>query len=162
MKTPHWFRQQIVAEGTRVNAQETSEEDAAVHLADQILAKDAPFARGIIIEFARKRLETWTASHKPTTALAADDGQMDLFPELPRRLEISPGRFAAQAVMTRHDWETALKQAQTKEGNASGYRERVERAHDAIVPLLTDDSMTTAEVWPRQMAPELFAIGDAT
>jgi hypothetical protein len=160
VKTPAWFRQQIATHGGQILTDSTTEDVSAQALAADVLTKDPAFAKAIIAEYARKKLEGWTSSHRPASVSTGENGQTDLFPDLPRRLEVSPGRFAAQAVMTRHDWDTALKQAQTKEGNASGYRERVERAHDAIVPLLTDDSMTTAEVWPRQMAPELFAIGD--
>lgn len=159
MKTPAWFRERLADRGPLVLQEDITEEEAAAAIADLILSKDQAFAKAIVCEFTRKKLETWISSHRPASPSVSTDGQMDLFPELPRKLEVSPGRFAAQAVMTRHDWETALKQAQTKEGNASGYRERVERAHDAIVPLLTDDSMTTADVWPQQLATELFVLG---
>ncbi|HEY9524004.1 MAG TPA: hypothetical protein VIR33_12255 [Thermopolyspora sp.] len=159
MKTPTWFREQIAAEGVRVNAGESSIDESSVHIAEQVAAKDSTLTKGIVIEFARKKLENWLASHRPSARRVENNGQLDLFPDLPRKLEISPGRFADQAVMTRHDWDAALKQAQTKAGNAAKYASAIEQAHDEIVPLLKNDTLTTADVWPRQKPMGLFAVG---
>lgn len=161
MKTPSWFRERLADRGPLVLQEDITEEQAAAAIADLILSRDPVFAKAILAEYSRKKLEAWVASHRPASSVLGSNGQTDLFPDLPRKVEVSPGRFAAQAVMTRHDWETAATQARTKANNADGFAEKIERARDLVVPLLTDDSMTTADVWPKQEFAGLFAIGDA-
>lgn len=159
MKTPAWFREQIATHGGLILAEETTEQEAIQAVRDRALDTHPEFVTAIFDEHTAKELRAWMSKRATSDATTVEIGQTELFPDLPRVLEISPGRFAAQAVMTRKDWDRAAKQARTKAANADGYAEKVERARDQVVPLLTDDSMTTADVWPQQVAPELFAIG---
>jgi hypothetical protein len=147
MKTPKWFKQHLATIGGRVLERESTEDQGADDLTDQIFDKGEGFARAIVREYARKQLKNWVTSHRRGTPVDEDTGQTDLFPQLPRNLEVAPGRFAAQAVMTRRDWDAALKQAETKANNAGGHYEAVKQVYDQVRPLLTSDELTTAEVW---------------
>lgn len=51
--------------------------------------------------------------------------------------------------MTGKDWDNGLRQARTKASNAGGYLQRFQVAYDKVRPLLTDDELTTAAVWPK-------------
>lgn len=159
MKTPAWFRARLADLGPLVQQEDLTEDEAADRIAEIALREDKTFVLGIVREFTLKKLAVWLGSHQPSISVPRDDGQTDLFPNLPRRLETSPGRFAALAVMTGHDWDTALKCAEAKEMNASGYAEKVRAAHGQVRPLLTDDSMTTADVWPNREPMALFGSG---
>lgn len=162
MKTPAWFREQIATHGGRILAEEATEQEAIQAVRERAWSTSPDFITHIFDEHTAKELRSWMSKRATADAASVEIGQTELFPDLPRVLEISPGRFVAQAVMTRKDWDRAAKQARTKAANADGYAEKVERARDQVVPLLTDDSMTTADVWPLQSAPELFAIGDGS
>jgi hypothetical protein len=159
MKTPTWFRAGLADQGPLVLQGDITEEEAADRLADLIFAKNEGLVRGIVVEFARRKVEGWTSSHQPATALVRDDGQTDLFPGLPRKVEVSPGRFAAPAVMTGHDWDTALACAEAKEKNASGHAEKIRVVYDKVRPLLTDESLTTADVWNQPVNVALLGCG---
>lgn len=153
MRAPRWFKQELADQGGLILERAVTEEQAADTLAGQILAKDERFARQLVADYVRKQLRTWISQHAPAAALEDPDAQLDLFPEIPRRLEVAPGRFADQAVMNRHDWECALRQAKTKASNASGYADAIRQAYDKVRPLLTNDELTTADVWkPRGQA----------
>lgn len=159
MKTPAWFRARLADLGPLVQQEDITEDEAADRIAEIALREDKMFVLGIVREFAIKKLAAWLSSHQPQVSIPRDDGQTDLFPELPRRLETSPGRFAALAVMTGHDWDTALKCAEAKEMNASGFAEKVRAAHGQVRPLLTDESLTTADVWNQPVNVALFGSG---
>lgn len=148
MRAPKWFRVSLAEQGGRVVERAITDQQATERVTDQILAKDRPFASAIIGDYVRKQLRTWTGQHSLGLYVAGDaGGQLDLFPEIPRRLETAPGRFADQAVMTRKDWDAALRQAQTKANNASGFADAIRQVYDKVRPLLTSDDLTTADVW---------------
>jgi len=147
MRPPSWFKVHLAAIGGRVLEHAITEEQAAEDLTDQTFAREGGrFARDIVREYARKQIKNWLASHRVSGA-TTDDGQTDLFPEIPRKLEVAPGRFVDQAFMTRRDWAAAVRQAETKASNANGHAEAVKRIADKVVPLLTSDDQTTGEVW---------------
>lgn len=145
MRTPNWLRKELADQGALIKAGDTSDEKAAARLAEQILAKDTPLARFIIGTWVGRKLRPFLAD--ASTGAGSPESQLCLFPDIPRRLEVSPGRFADQAVMTGHDWDAALKQAETKADNASGYAAAIRQAYEKVRPLLTDDELTTADVW---------------
>lgn len=149
MKLPQWFRELLADEGTKIVDGESTLDEAVVRLTKQILGNqddDPPFVHRLAADCARRQAEKWIRTHKRAGASDADDGQGDLFPDLPRHLETAPGRFAAQAVMTGKDWDAALKQARTKASNAGGHYEAVKQAYDKVRPLLVTDDLTTADV----------------
>lgn len=142
MKAPKWFAEQLAEEGGRIRERATTDEAAIAALASKVYKDDPGFTREIVANYVRRKLHAWL---RQTVSADVSEAQLDLFPELPRRLEISPGRFADQAVMTGPDWDAALRQADTKAANANGFAEAVHRAYDKVRPLLHDD-LTTAEV----------------
>lgn len=153
MRAPTWFKEQLALEGSRVLEREITDSDAAAAIVDQIFAKDQLFARRIVADYTTRQLRTWTNQHQ--IAMISADGpsvQYELFPEIPRRLEVAPGRFADQAVMNRQDWDNALRQAETKANNASGYAGSIRKAYDRVRPLFTNDEQTTADVWRPELA----------
>lgn len=95
----------------------------------------------------RAMLKSWIASQ---VAVAADDdvnGNQTLpFPDLPATLEIAVGRFVHQKCMTRHDWMATIVQYRTKAENAAGMAQRVERAAERALQLLTNDTQTLADI----------------
>ncbi len=144
MRLPAWFRTILEATARRALEGDLTEEQAVAELAKAIT--DRPdMSRDVATDFARRQLKAWAKQHLPRTEYAIP-GQVDLFPGLPPALEISPGRFVAQAVMTGRDWDRALKQAETKAANTSGHLTRVQQAYDRVRPLLTRDDLTTADV----------------
>lgn len=151
MKPPAWFREQLAGEGRRVLQRTVTDEEATVELTRTVLDRDdrddPPFTHRIIADYIRRQLKHWLAGHRGVTASDDEDGQLDLFPDIPRKLEVAPGRFVDQAFMTRKDWTAAVKQAKTKASNAGTYAESIERVAEKVLPLLTDDEVTTAEVW---------------
>jgi hypothetical protein len=148
MKPPQWFRELLAAEGTKILKEESTFDEAAAELAQQIIDNrddDPPFLHRLAADCARRQAVKWIRTHELPGA-SGGGGQGDMFPDLPRNLETSPGRFAAQAVMTGRDWDAALRQAQTKASNAAGFADGVQRAYDKVRPLLTTDELTTADV----------------
>lgn len=151
MKSPQWFRELLAGEGRRVLQRTVSNEEAAAELARAVLDKDdrddPPFTRRIVADYVRRQLKSWLSGRSLGTADGDPDGQLDLFPEIPRHLEVAPGRFVDQAAMTRRDWTAAIKQAKTKASNAGNFAGAIEQAAEKVLPLLTDDTLTTADVW---------------
>ena len=149
MRIPVWLRTELESVGKQVLSGETERKDAAGLLAGEILERDAPLLNQIAAGWARAQLRGWIKSHGRAWQLAdgpGDDTQLELFTWLPPFLETSPGRFARVDTMTGEDWDAALRQAEVKAGNAQNYAGAVRRAHDRVRPLLTDDTMTTADV----------------
>ncbi len=149
MKLPAWLENELEEVGRKVLSGETAHKAAAGILADQI-AGDERFTHAVAAAFARTQLRGWIRSHGHGWQLADGTGdpgaQLELFTWLPPFLETSPGRFARVDTMTGEDWDAALRQAEVKAGNAQNYAQVIRRAHDRVRPLLTDDTMTTADV----------------
>ncbi|MGO9298412.1 MAG: hypothetical protein ACLP52_31820 [Streptosporangiaceae bacterium] len=141
IRIPGWFAERLADVGGQVLGGELSISEGASVLADAI--EDDPEAnRAVAAAYAAKRLRPWTK----TTAVS---DQLDLFPDLPKlgvTLEVSVSRFRPVAEMTGADWDGALRQIETKEHNATGQAARVRAAYARVRPLLTDPSMTTADV----------------
>lgn len=144
MKPPQWFRTLLAAECSRVLARAITDEEAAVRLINAVL-RDSAFTQMIVAEHVRRQVKHWLASHRGAAADDGEDGQLDLFPDIPRNIEVAPGRFVAQGFMTRRDWNAAVKQAETKASNAGNFAEAIKRTAEKVLPLFTDDEMTTAE-----------------
>lgn len=151
MKSPQWFRELIASEGRRILQRTVTDEEAATEVTRAVFDRDdtdePPFTHRIVADYVRRQLKTWLSGHRHVAAGDDPDGQLDLFPDIPRKLEVAPGRFVDQAWMTRRDWSAAVKQAKTKASNAGGYADAIERIAEKVLPLLTDDELTTADVW---------------
>lgn len=143
MRTPTWLREQIATAGTDLRPGQ-SQVATVAKLTDAALTRDPTLVRALVEQFIARKLGQWLGDH--AAPLDEDDDQPSLFPDLPRRLETSPGRFADLGVMTGLDWDAALRQAETKASNASGFAEAVRRAYDRVRPLLTEATLTTAQV----------------
>lgn len=145
MRTPTWLREQIAMAGTD-HKPGTPLTGAVTKLTDAVLATDSTLVRALVENFVSRKLDQWLGNH--ASPLDDEDDQPSLFPDLPWRLETSPGRFAVIGVMTGADWDAALRQAETKASNATGYAESVRAAYDRVRPLL-DGELTTADVAER-------------
>jgi len=158
MNTPQWFREAVAVRGARVQERALTEEQAVAELAHLALTKDDEFAYDILKDFARRQISKWSKRHLPNIA-DEPNGQGDLFPELPGWLETGIGKRTHQAVMTRGDWNSAVKQSRTKANNAGGHADAIEAAADRVLPYFLNDEETTAEVMAR--AGLLAAMGGA-
>jgi len=152
MRIPAWLRAEEETLGRQVLNGDLEREEAAELLHDAIFDRDEPLNHDVVRGFTRKRMTKWVNSQ--VGGFYADDEQeeetgnrqMELFSWLPRVLETSPGRFAHINSMTKRDWDAAKRQAEVKEGNASNYAKAIRRAYDQVVPLLTEEWMTTADI----------------
>lgn len=149
MKTPAWFSAQLAEAGTRVRRGEISDNRAVTALSRSALASK-PLMATLAADFARRELARWLRRR----GQPADQGA--LFPALPVELDVAPGTFRAQGSMTRHDWEMHLKIAENRRDNAiegaKAHFASVLAAYDEVMPLLTSDTMTTAEALRRGRA----------
>jgi len=152
VRIPAWLREEEETLGKQVLNGDLEREEAAELLHDLIFERDDNVVHGTVRDLSRKRMKKWIDSQVSGFYAEAEqeertgERQPELFPYLPRVLETSPGRFAALASMTKRDWDAAKRQAEVKEGNASSFAKAVRRAYDHVVPLLTDDWTTTADV----------------
>jgi hypothetical protein len=151
-RIPAWLRTEEEALGRLVLNGDLEREEAAELLHDAIFDRDENLNHNVVRDFGRKRMKKWIDS-KVNDFYTEDESeeetggrQGELFSWLPRTLETSPGRFAHINSMTKRDWDAAKRQAEVKEGNASTFAKAIRRAYDQVVPLLTDDFMTTADV----------------
>jgi hypothetical protein len=147
VKSPSWFSQAVARYGAEALANQITKEDAVREITATTRKLHSEHIGEVYIDHVTRELRAWMTRRAVADA-AREHDQLELFPGAPMVFELSPGRFAATAVMTRRDWDAALKQADTKARNADGHRDKVQRAHDLIVPLLTSDDLTTADVWP--------------
>lgn len=128
-------------------------QDAVTRLRDAISAHaDGELRLGIFAEFAARTLEAALRARRASRG-TTPDGQSDLFPELPRRLYIRPGQLKSVILFTRHDWHTARAVLENRTSNAKKAAESdwaaFIAAYQQVVPLLTDDDLTTADVAPQ-------------
>lgn len=143
MKLPKRIRQDVADQGAVVLAGRGQRDEAVSILVRRTLDREPVFVRDVLALVLGRVLDRWLVRH---AAPAAEGAQLGLFPDLPRLLEVAPGRFVDQAAMTRRDWDAARVQARTKAANAAGFADAVERAWEQVAPLLTDDALTTGEV----------------
>lgn len=146
MRTPTWLREQIADEGSLLTPGQPHPGPVA-KLTNAVMERDDVLVRALVEQFVTRTLDRWLSDH--TAPLDEDDEQPSLFLGLPRKLETSPGRFADLEVMTGPDWDAALRQAEVKASNAGGHLDLIRRAYDQVRPLLTVDTLTTAEVADR-------------
>lgn len=143
MKVPDW----VLAEFTQHSEQGTDRRIVVRQVADRLVTTDAGLVRRLADSFVRAEYDRWTRRQEAAASLLDGDGQLVMvFPDVPAHLEVAPGRFAHQSVMTGPDWDAALRQAETKASNANGFADTVRRAYDRVRPLLTEDTLTTAQV----------------
>lgn len=152
MRIPAWLRTEEETLGKQVLNGDLEREEAAELLHDAIFDRDDNLNHDVVRGFTRKRMTKWINSQVGIFYTEAEREeetgyhQPELIPWLPRVLEISPNRFAHINSMTKHDWDAAKRQAEVKEGNASNYAKAIRRAYEQVVPLLTDEFMTTSDV----------------
>lgn len=152
MRTPAWFRTELETLGRQVLNGDTERDEAVELITDQVFERDENLVHDVIEDFGRKELRKWVKSqlrgfyaedvHEEETG----ERQPELFPWLPRLLEVSPGRFTHIHAMTGADWDAALRQAEVKADNASGFAKAVRRAYEQVRPLLAEDALTTSDV----------------
>jgi hypothetical protein len=149
MKTPAWFSAQLADAGIRVRRGEISDNRSITALSRSILASK-PLMAQLAADFARRELARWLRRRGQPADQAA------LFPALPAELDVAPGTFRTQGSMTRHDWMMHLKIAENRRDNAiegaKTHFASVLAAYDEVMPLLTSDTMTTAEALRRGRA----------
>ena len=152
VRIPAWMRTEEETLGKQVLNGDLEREEAAELLHDAIFDRDEYLNHDVVRGFTRKRMTKWINSQVGgfyTEGEREEETgyrQPELFEWLPRVLEISPNRFAHINSMTKNDWDAARRQAEVKERNASNYAKAIRRAYEQVVPLLTDDYMTTADV----------------
>jgi hypothetical protein len=149
LKTPTWFSAQLAEAGTRVRRGEVSDDRAVTALSRSVLASK-PLMGVLAADFARRELNRWLRRRGQPGEQGA------LFPALPAELDVAPGAFRSQESMTRHDWMMHLKIAENRRENAiegaKAHFASVLAAYDEVMPLLTTDTMTTAEALRRGRA----------
>lgn len=153
MKLPKWLRAEIADLDIRIARGITNETGGLNALVAHCMTRaDQGFVRGLVEAAIRDGLRECRKG-QPDAVAADGDGQqvLDLFPglDLPRYLEVAPGRFVDVAEMTGPDWDAAVVQAETKERNAAGHAAKVRAARAKVRDLLTDDALTTAQVLGR-------------
>jgi len=139
--------------GKDVLAGHADREEAEGSLHDQI-TDDADFADEIISDFARRELRKWIKHQlrahyqsDGSTVTLKDEDEL-LFDYLPPHLEVGIGRMAHQSVMTGKDWDNTIAVYENRLEQAEISYKAVRRAYDEIRPLLTDETLTTADVAP--------------
>jgi hypothetical protein len=141
MNNPRWFSEKIAELGTRVLSGEISRDSAVAALMDAIIANRSAAAE-LAAGYADRELGKWLRRQ-------GGDEQPALFPGLPGALDVAPGTFREQGDMTRHDWEMHLNIAQARRDNAiegaKAHYAEVLAAYNRVMPLLTNDTITTAE-----------------
>jgi len=141
MTNPRWFSDKLAQLGTRVLTGEISRDSAVAALMDAIITDRSATAE-LAASHASRELGRWLRRQ-------AADEQPALFPGLPQALDVAPGTFRGQGEMNRHDWEMHLKIAQARRDNAiegaKAHYAAVLAAYNRVMPLLTDDTITTAE-----------------
>ena len=147
--TPRWLTEKTAELGNLVLSGELVRDSAVAALMDAIMADRAALT-ALTAGHASRQLGKWLRRQ------GSQDEQPALFPSLPRALDVAPGTFRGQGEMTRHDWVMHLNIAQARRDNAiEGAKEHfaaVLAAYQHVMPLLTDESMTTAEALRRRPA----------
>lgn len=149
MRAPTSFTTALERVGKRVRCDEWSYDEAVDDL-EALLTKPefSLFVRDIVRHWLRKQIHNWVIQQLSVSDTEEQAGQLALpFPDLPPHLEVSPGTFRHQRVMTAGDWRAAVVQARTKSDNATNYYERVQRAADRALALLgADDDLTLEDL----------------
>lgn len=149
MNLPEWLSRELAAVGAQNAERAITRQEAVTRLRDVIIQHaDRAFQLSLAADFAARQLDTWHRGHKGERAPAA--AQSELFPGLAARMFIRPNVAKAVVLFTRHDWQTAkaVLENRTKYAIEGAQAERAafDAAYAAVVPLLTDDQMTTADV----------------
>lgn len=125
---------QAILDGNKATA------SASAELAKYIQDGWADFAKEIVGDWSRRRLQSWKAA-------VTDSGQIQIpFPDLPARLEIAPGKLAPQGGMTGPDWDNAKAIWRNRRDQAEIGWQTFERRYNQVRPLLTDPALTTTDV----------------
>ncbi|MGH3300368.1 MAG: hypothetical protein ACRDOK_01590 [Streptosporangiaceae bacterium] len=148
MRSPRWLAEKTAGLGTRLLSGEISRDSATAALTGAIVT-DRAAVTGLAADHAHRALARWL--RRQGAAGQADQGV--LFPGLPVALDVTPGTFRSQGDMTRHDWVNHLAIAQARRDNAiegaKVHFAAVLRAYQTVMPLLTDEVMTTSEALRR-------------
>lgn len=133
MNVPRAIAAEIERVGRLILAGELSY-DEAIDALEPFLDKEEHrlFLQYVKRRYLRNQIKHWITSHLATAAEDDQNGHQPLpFPELPPHIEIAPGTFKHQNMMSDIQyWDAAVVQAQTKADNAAGYLERIRRARD--------------------------------
>ena len=110
---------------------------------------DPAYARGILRAHAGRLL----AEHRKTNPETPDPLQAELFPGLPARLYVSPGRPELVMDLTRYGLEMArnmlyartTNQAEGAARSAAQERAEFDRLYEAVMPRMTTGEITVAD-----------------
>lgn len=156
MKLPEGIADKVEELGIQWKAGMITRQDAITALRD-VLRSDAdqPLQLGIFADFAGRTLDSWARTHAgaappPAAGRAPEVAiQSELFPDLPVKLLVQPGRKKALILCTGHDWDAARAMVQARcKGAIKGAQDdlaQFEAAYTRVRPLLKGDT-TTAEV----------------
>jgi hypothetical protein len=159
VKQPAWFTAELARTGRQVVAEDITRDAAAARLADLAFKQEhRPFLRNVIHAWMLAKVRAWVDSYLGSMTAEEIQATTGALPlpclDLPALLEVRPGRFVHQGVLTREDLKAAVVQAETKASNAEGYAEKVRRLAAAALPLMADDTTTLAEVASRLRIPQ--------
>jgi hypothetical protein len=154
-KTPAAFREQLAKIGNKVLVGDLDRVRARDQLLNWIKRNDRPLADSIIRDFGADRLSDYLRhqavmladahKHDPAEQLA-----LDIFGDVPLRIEIGIGRFADLVDCRRPQIKAAIRQADVKADNAAGYRQRMHDLGARLLPLLPDDETTVRQALRQQ------------
>jgi hypothetical protein len=149
MRTPTAFRVEVDKIGQRVLAGKTDQE-AALDLLVRWASGDRPdlipdLMRDVFRDWARGKLNEWLGKRSKEVGQPTADLQMmiELFGDVPTRIEVGPNRFVNLLDANRAQLHAWQRQARVKADNVTGYAERVDRLIAWLDPQLADDQMTT-------------------
>jgi len=148
MKIPQWMMERLADLGQQILDDEITISDAGDELAGKIMADDRALALAVLSEFTKRRLRQWVyARIRDKMGDRQVAAQLVLpFPDLPVRLEVAPGREVHQNVMTARDWDNARAIWRNRRDQAEVSFQKFEVIYERIRPLLTDETLTTADV----------------
>ncbi len=127
---------------------------AAIGSLREVIEQDAAYARGVLSAHAARLLAVWDRAHPAMP----DPFQAELFPGLPARLYVSPGRSEPVMDLTRYGVEMARNMLFARTSNQvtgateSARRERDEfmRLYDAVMPHMGRADTTVADALARR------------
>lgn len=148
IKKPQWLIERIAELGHDIREDRLSSGEAADELAEKILSEDRPLALAIMAEKCKSWIKSWTYDKiRDDFGESETHGQGMLpFPELPVHLEVAPGTFKHQRVMTAKDWDNADAIYRNRRDQMEVSYQRFHRIYERVRPLLVDETLTTDDV----------------
>lgn len=150
MKVPAAFREQVHKVGAKVLSGDT-DRVLAVDLIERWAFKNSmALVHAVFRQFAKSALDGWLGRHSAELADErehdpAEQLALDIFGDVPLRIEIGIGRFADLVACRRPQIQAAIRQADVKAENAAGHKQRIHDLGARLLPLLPDDEITVRD-----------------